>query len=197
MSPNGRFICYTDWNQTGNLMVHNLAAGIDRAITGNKDWSTGNAYTSTFSPDGKQIAYGWRTYGQPAHTNELRVVSAAGSATPQPRRIHSNQDIDFYNPVDWSPDGRWLATLVVRKDRTGQIAIVGVHDGSYRVLKSFGWRGPNKIFFSPDGKYLAYNMPATATDSQRDVFIIAVDEGISRSQSRRTRGAGRCDGVDS
>lgn len=175
VSPDGRFISYTDWNYTGNLMLHDLVAGTDRAMTGNQDWSIGNAYSSTFSPDGKQIAYGWRTYTRPAHTNELRVVSVEGRGDPQPRRLHGQDDIEFYDPADWSADGRLLAVRVTRKDRSGQIAIVGVQDGSFRALKSFGWRGANKMFFSPDGKYLAYDLPANPDQSQRDVFVIAVD----------------------
>ena len=175
VSPDGRFICYTDWNDTGNLMLHDLVAGTDRAVTGNKDWSTGNAYSSTFSPDGKLIAYGWRTYSRPTFTNELRVVSAEDRRDPQPRRLHGQDDIDFYDPADWSADGKWLAVRVTRKDRSSQIAIIGVHDGSFRALKSFGWRGTNRMFFSPDGRYLAYDLPASSEHSQRDVFVIAVD----------------------
>ena len=174
VSSDGRFVCYTDWQHTGNLMLHDLVAGTDRALTGNKDWSVGNAYTSTFSPDGKQVAYGWRTYSQPA-INELRVLHLDPGSGVRPRRVHGLEDIDFYKPLDWSPDGKWLAVHVTRKDRTGQIALVAVQDGSFRALKSVGWRGPNKIFFSPDGKYLAYDLPATATAAQRDVFIIATD----------------------
>ena len=175
VSPDGRFVSYTDWEHTGNLMLHDLVAGTDRAVTGNKDWNTGNAYSSTFSPDGKQIAYGWRTYGQPTHTNELRVVSAEDRGNPQPRRVHGQDDIDFYDPADWSADGKWLAVRITRKDRSGQIAIIGVEDGSFRALKSFGWRGANRMFFSPDGRYLAYDLPASPEHSQRDVFVIAVD----------------------
>lgn len=175
VSRDGRFISYTDWSYTGNLMLHDLVAGTDRAVTGNKDWSTGNAYSSTFSPDGTQIAYGWRTYGRPAHTNELRVVSAEDRGDAQPRRVHGQDDIDFYDPGDWSADNKWLAVKVTRKDRSGQLAIIGVQDGSFRALKSFGWRGPSRVFFSPDGKYVAYDLPANPDHSQRDVFVIAVD----------------------
>ena len=92
VSPDGRFICYTDWEYTGNLMLHDLASGTDRAMTGNKDWSIGNAYSSTFSPDGKQIAYGWRTYTRPTFTNELRVMSVEGRGDSQSRRLHGQDD---------------------------------------------------------------------------------------------------------
>jgi Tol biopolymer transport system component len=177
VSPDGRLISYVDHMATGNLMLHDLATGVDRSLTGNKDWSVGSAYESTFSPDGKQVAYGWRTFGPPAHINEIRVVSAGGAGLPQPRRIYGSEDVDVFRPVDWSRDGEWLAVQAVRKDRTKQIAIVGVRDGSFLALKTVGWRGPGKIFFSPDGKYLAYDLPPSDTEAQRDVYVIAVDGG--------------------
>jgi len=174
VSPDGRFVSNTDWN-TGNLMLRDLVGGEDRTLADSKGWTVGNANTSTFSRDGKQVAYGWRQYGEKAHVNELRIVNVEGTGIPQPRRVFGTEDIDFIDPSDWSPDGKWLAVHVLRKDRSGQIALVGVHDGSFRALKTVGWRGPDKIFFSPDGKYLAYDLPASDTESQRDVFIIAVD----------------------
>jgi Tol biopolymer transport system component len=182
VSADGRLICYTEWNYTGNLMLHDLLSGTDRPLTGNKDWSVGNAYSSTFSPDAKQVAYGWRTYAkrvegqpQPPHVNEIRIIGIEGPAVPQPRRVYGNADVNYFDPTDWSRDGRWLAVKVTRKDNTGQIAVVGVQDGSFRVLKTIGWRGPKKIFFSPDGKYLAYDLPASDNEAQRDVFVIAAD----------------------
>ena len=184
ISPDGRFICYTDWNWTGNLMVHDLVEGHDRPLTGNKDWSVGNATSCTFSPDGKRVAYGWRTYQQssresapnpPAAADEIRIGTVTETGTLQPRRVYRNDDINSYDPTDWSPDGRLLAVHLMRKDRTGQIALVGVDDGSLRVLRSMGWRGPDKVFFSPDGRFLAYDLPASDTEAQRDVFVMAVD----------------------
>jgi Tol biopolymer transport system component len=175
VSPDGRFISYVEY-RTGylNLMLHDLVAGTNRALTGLKDWDTGAAYSSTFSPDGKQVAYGWRTYGLP-HTNEIRLVSVNGTGVPPSRRVYSHEDIDFFHPTDWSPDGTTLAVGVVGKDRTSRIALVGVHDGSLRSLKTVGWRGPGKIFFSPDGKHVAYDLPSSDTAAERDVFITATD----------------------
>jgi len=172
VSPDGRFISYTDWNGPGNLMLHDLATGNDRRLTDTMD---GNSYASAISPDGKQIAYGWRSYTKPVFTNELRVARLDGTGVVQPRRIYGNDDIDTFNPTDWSPDGQTLAAFVTRKDRTGQIALVGVRDGSFKALKSTGWRGPNKVLFSPDGKYLAYDLPATDSDLKYDVFVLAAD----------------------
>jgi Tol biopolymer transport system component len=77
--------------------------------------------------------------------------------------------------MDWSPDGKWIATVMDRKDGTKQIGLVGVQDGSVRVLKSMDWRGPTSVFFSPDGHDLALDLPVTDDSGQRDVFVLAVD----------------------
>lgn len=177
VSPDGRYISWTDWNDSGNLMLHDLATGADRNLTGNKDWSVGNAYGSTFSPDGKQLAYGWRTYRHPTedHLNEIRVMVLGTSGTPVSRRLYGNDEVSYFNPMDWSADGRLLAVSTTRHDHSGQIGIADVRDGSFTVLKSTGWRGPDKLFFSPDGKFLAYDLPHSDDELERDVFVLAVD----------------------
>jgi Tol biopolymer transport system component len=48
-------------------------------------------------------------------------------------------------------------------------------DGSLRVLKSVDWRKSSKVLFSPDGKYLAFDLFAGDNAAQRDVFIMATD----------------------
>ncbi|MBI4909594.1 MAG: PD40 domain-containing protein [Acidobacteria bacterium] len=171
VSADGRCISYTDWYDTGNLMVYDSVTNQHRALTANKDWTTGNAYTSVFSRDGKQLAYGWRGY-EP-RINELRMIDVHGTATP--RTIFTNENVQQVLPTDWSSDGKWLAVVVKGKDGSNQIGIVGVQDGSYRGLRSVGWRGPEKIFFSKDSKYLAYDLPAGDDVLQRDVFILAVN----------------------
>jgi roadblock/LC7 domain-containing protein len=160
VSRDGRYITDIAYSLYLNLMLHDVVTGKDRPLTDLKDWSTGAAYTSTFSPDGKQVAYGWRTYGERSNTNELRIVNVEGTGVPQPRRVFGSDDVAIFAATDWSPDGKWLAVVTQRKDRTGQIALVGVQDGSFRALKTAGWRGPGKVFFSPDGKYIAYDLPA-------------------------------------
>lgn len=174
VSADGRFICYTDWNWTGNLMLHDVAGGSDRALTGNKDWTVGNASSSTFSPDGRQIAYGWRTYANPP-VNELRILTLDGTGTAQPRRIAVSDQVSYYNPTDWSRDGRFLAGTITRNDRAIQIAIIDARDGTVRVLKTVEWGGPGQVFFSPDGKYIAYDLQQGDDVPQRDVFVMSVD----------------------
>ena len=49
-------------------------------------------------------------------------------------------------------------------------------DGSVRVLKSFGpQRSPNNLSFSPDGRFIAYDVPPAEDGPARDVVVAAVD----------------------
>ena len=176
VSRDGRYISYTDWFYTGNLMLRDLSSGKSRPLTPNKDWEgEGNAVSSTFSPDGKRVAYGWTDY-EPG-SQEVRIVDISGTGVPEPKTIFSSEEISGISPFDWSSDGEWLAVSVKRKDDSGRIGVLKARDGSLRLLKTFGWRGPEDLFFSPDGKYIAYDLPANDTEVQRELFVIAVDGG--------------------
>ena len=178
VSRDGRLIPYVNWDESGNLFVHDLATGSDRRITNTaSDAQAGvsgdYAEESTFSRDGKQLAYSW--FKGKDRRYELRVVPLQGTAVPAPRLLFDNEDVGWISPDDWSPDGKWLAVRLTRKDRTAQIGVIAVQDGSLRVLKSVDWRGPTHLLFSTDGKYLAFDLPAGESTEQRDVFVLATD----------------------
>ena len=179
VSPDGRYIPYTNWSDNGNLFVHDTVTGTERRLTDTADDRTGGsgafAEESAFSRDSKQLAYTWDPGKNAGVAVELRVMSLQGDAVPQPRRLVVNKDLKWISPYSWSPDGKSIAVFLQRQDRTGQFAVVSVDDGSLRVLKSVDWRFPAGVFFSPDGKYLAYDTPANDTTGQRDVFVIAAD----------------------
>jgi hypothetical protein len=60
-----------------------------------------------------------------------------------------------------SPDGTTIAVTVQRPDRTIQLGLVTAADGTLRILKSLEWRGSTGVEFSPDGRYLLYDAPAS------------------------------------
>ena len=188
VSPDGRSLTYVDWNKTGNLMVHDFAAGTDRPLTPNRNsyGEFGEAERSAVSKDGKQVAYVWETH---EGVNELRVTTLQGTGIPESHTIFHHEDARMVAPHDWSPDGRWLAVSFLRKDGTGEIGLVGVHDGAWRPLRSTDWRGPQKIFFSPDGRYIGYDLVNQNNSDERDIFIMAVDASretaavVDRSQN--------------
>ena len=174
VSADGRYLALTDW-KTQDLAVRELATGETRHITGNYKLKQadihGFAEGCAISPNGKQIVYLW--FDDQNSTAELRLASLTGD--PNSRRLYDNPDINWFRPWDWSPDGKWVSVVVSRRDRTQQIALVSVPDGSLRVLKSLDWRGASGVFFSPDGKYVGFDLPQNESGSARDVFVLSVD----------------------
>jgi Tol biopolymer transport system component len=176
VSPDGRYIPFTDWGVNGELFLHDLRTGTDRRITNGAKGGpeSEQQYSEDFSVsrDGQQLAYHWFVGWKNRY--ELRVIGLQGTGTPQFRLLFDDPEVDYINPQDWSPDGKWIAAWMTRKQRPGQVALVSVQDGSLRVMKSVEGNGPERMFFSPDGKYLAYDLPADTT-GQRDILIQRID----------------------
>jgi Tol biopolymer transport system component len=172
ISPDGRFLTYTDWQHGGSLALRELATGRNYRLT-----SGGATQFSAISKDGRQVAYEWTRNNPPPGVPryELRVARLHASTISEERRLFQNDDVAGAAPFDWSPDGKWIAVAVSRKDGTRQIGLIGAADGSLRVLKSLDWKEPTKIFFSPDGRYIAYDLMPTDSRDERHIFLMAVD----------------------
>ena len=185
-STDGRYLTYGD--NSGHLVVRDLHTGETLRFTNKGPFDRAEiteADYSVISPDGRQVVYAfWNGH------YDLRVVpvSAASSGAP-PRILLSNEDVDFAHPQDWSPDGQQVLVAVSRKDGTDQLALVSTADGSLRVLKSLGWRWPSARF-SPDGRYIAYDIPLTQSSPDRTIVVLATDgSGRRRSWTALARAA--------
>ena len=180
-SHDGRYLPYVGWGpQNGDLFLHDFVTGEDRRLTKTATDGMPRPKVEQFaeefsvSPDNKQVAYSW--FREDLNQRfELRLVDLKVEGIPQPRLLFENPDVEWISPDDWSPDGKWIAVRVQRTDKTVQIGLLSVSDSSLRVLKTVDWRGAGIIFFSPDGKYLGYDLPQSDTSPQRDVFALAVD----------------------
>jgi Tol biopolymer transport system component len=173
VSADGRYLSYTS-RDTSDVFIHEIATGIDRRLTNRNKDSKDHADQSAISKDGRQVAYAWHHDG----LYELRVASLAGD--PTARRLYENPDGTEVEPGDWSPDGNWVAVELYGRERLAQIGLISTTDGSLRVLKS-GQSGPARIFFSPDGKYLGYDLSVGDSGDRRDVFVLSVDGGVEIS----------------
>ena len=166
----GRLLTFVDW-KTGDLAVHDLVTGEERHLTNKGPWTSSPEFAlfSMPSRDGRQVAYVWFNTNAEA---ELRIVGIDGGPA---RMILTSPEIDYAQPCDWSPDGKTVLTILAKKDHTNQIALVSTANGAIRVLKTLDWRGPGKMTFSPDGKYVAYDTPPNDSTQKRDVFVLASD----------------------
>lgn len=182
-SPDGRYLSYTDWS-TGGLAVRDLSTGETRRLTnkGSRLDSSDYAYFSTFSPDGRQVAYAWcctknnsAEGGLGEQAWDLRLISVNGGLDGAKSRIlYSNEDVAYLQPTGWSSDGKYILATVERRDTTTQLVLISAADGSVRVLKTLGWRWPSGRF-SPDGRYIAYDFPTKEDSPERDIFVLATD----------------------
>ncbi len=156
----------------GDLIALDLATGKQRRLA--HDGTMSDDYyvlSPVISPDGKLVAYSWCS--DKTDICELRVIgTAAGS---QPRTLYSNSKGQTMRTAGWSGDGEQLLVT-----GGGRIAMVAVESGAIRVVKSFpasanGRNGPGKMSLSPDGRYIAYDLPQAGEGPERDIFLLAGD----------------------
>ncbi len=167
-SRDGAYLTFRD-DSSEEVAICDLATGQIRQLTKHQSvWES--AWGSMPSPDGKQVAYTWYQDG----LYELRVV---GLERAEPRVLYSNAEVSWIELADWSPDGKSVLTVLNRKDRTSQMALVSVRDGSVRMLKTFDERAPGRPRFSPDGRYIAYAFPQRPESGEQDIFVLALDGG--------------------
>ncbi len=172
-SPDGRYLSYVEAT-TGELVLQDFATGKTRRLI-SKDTSNdagGMPFFSAISPDGKEIVYVWFNN----RGTDLRLARMDGSA---PRTLFHHPG--FVAFPAWSPDGKSLLCVLI-KFANGiagkpQMALISVADGSVRVLKSLEWGFPGKMWFSPDGRYVAYDFPPREGSDNRDIFSLSVQDG--------------------
>jgi Tol biopolymer transport system component len=152
VSPDGRFLSFTDWEAGGNLAIYDLTTGQTQQLTSDGDLTDpgrGYAEYSVPSPDGRSVAYAW--FGE---TYDLRVVGLDGSK-PRVLRVSGDGVVRQY-PLAWSPDGRHVLAEIMKADGTRDMMLVAAADGSAKLLKAMGRNESPGGVFSPDGRHIAW-----------------------------------------
>ncbi|MFZ2053366.1 MAG: tetratricopeptide repeat protein [Candidatus Aminicenantales bacterium] len=181
ISPDGRYLSFVDW-ETGDLAIRELGTGKNRRLTNKGPWTQSPEFAlfSKWSPDGQRIVYQWYTKDE---LFELRVLDIKNSTS---RTIYQNKSKDDYvQPFDWSPDGKHVLAAffygpapITGKDI--QLGLIFVTDGTVRILKNqFETQSadaPWGFVFSPDGKFIAYDLSLEDTPYvKRDIFLLSAD----------------------
>jgi Tol biopolymer transport system component len=172
VSPDGRYLSFVDWD-TGNLAIRDLATGENRPLTKKVSWASGGfALYSRISPDGKQIAYNWLS---DTSIWEVRVGGTDGSA----HRVLFSKESSYPVITAWAPDGKQILVLFTGESSGSRAALVSVADGSARTLKTASRRGTSSAYlaFSPDGKFIAYDLAPKEDSPERDIYAFAVEGG--------------------
>ena len=176
VSADGRYVSYVDSKADSgpNLALHDLLEDKDRLLTHNNFEETpGFPVYSVISPDGKQVAYTWRNNETRIH--ELRIVSTTGKSGTDPQLVYTNTETPDLRPQAWFPDGRRILAQIGTKDKTNQIVVISLDDGSLEVIKSLEWRWPQNLGLSPDGRHIVYDAAPNQDSPQRDIYLLAVD----------------------
>ena len=162
VSPDGRYLVFT---RQDILRVHDLHTGGEHVLPAGSGMISGSP---VISPDGELVTYvSFRD-----QEAELRTARLDGSSA---RVLVRSDEIPWLEPFDWLPDGKQILAVVSRQDRTNQIALISVADGSLRVVKSLEGRYPYKMSISPDDRYIAYDVADQPLNPQRDIFALATD----------------------
>ena len=163
-SLDGRFISLVE---QGDLAIREIATGRSTKLTR----ATGKefAYFSSISRDAKSVAYAW--FNEEGFY-ELRVVPITGG---QPRTIFKNPEAGFVQPTAWTPDNKFILTLLFRKDNVSQITLIPANGGEAKVLRSLNWVYPKRMDISPDGRTLIYDSFAPGSTSQRTIYSLTLD----------------------
>ncbi len=185
LSPDEKYLAYSDWSgREGGVVVRHLESGkLARFTGGGRDDSglyaagkelyanvVGTVTTNRpaiwempfegylWSPDSQWLAYLWNK--PPGFSTELRIVS------PEQGNIQivlpGNTNV-YYDPLDWSPDGK---SLVCCRLNQRALALVSIPGGRIRELDPLDPNARPDAFsarpharFSPDGKYVVYDLP--------------------------------------
>jgi Tol biopolymer transport system component len=182
VSPDGKLFAEmgTGMELFGNLIIRDLATDEIRSLTGAQ--RNGVIWAAVFSPAGDQIGYAWQNEED---SIDIRVVEVSGS---EPRVLYRDPEVRYIVPKAWSPDGQHLLVVSLRTDSTGHIGLVSASDGSYEELISMAlqprlqsvsspvWgESPRTMAFSPDGRFIAYDVSVRGNAPNHDIHILTAD----------------------
>src|SRR5262245_30857878 len=109
----------------------------------------------TLSPDGNQIAFARRYFGEGKIAMMIANVDGSGE-----RRLATRPLNEPYEFPSWSPDGKVIVCTVGPTGREGDqrcITELRVKDGSERPLTSQKWQSVGRKAWAPDGSGLLFD----------------------------------------
>lgn len=178
VSPDGRYLAYTDWT-TGDLALFDLVERTHRRVTNKGPLRKVLEFAESFvrfSADARRLAYVWDRNGYELWTSDVDGGNRRFVYRNEPGR----GEVQVF---DLAPDGRSVVALtpMARTDSQTnplQVALIRLEDGSVRALKALPPRARiGAMAFSPDGRFVAYDVVTADPGAQPDVVLLPIDGG--------------------
>lgn len=186
VSFDGRLLgCAVDW--INEAAVYEIATGKMRVLTSLRKESPANRYINTFaiSPDGKTMAL--HIYRAGGVFSEIALVPTDGAGIL--KTVYKHPKDGWLDVVTWTPDSKEvLFTLVGERGvRTAPLMVLNAASGATRTLREIQWSLQwSFTSFSPDGKWLAVNVPGAEPRS----FQVEIWDAAGRTVSQVDGAAG-------
>lgn len=157
VSPDGQ---YSLFSSRGELFAVSLQDGESVNLTRN---SAAEEDSATWSPDGTMVAYVTDVTGG----SQVAIRSVSDGNERVLTRFEKGY---FFTPV-FAPDGRTLSF----SDGDHRLWLVGSNGGAPVEVAQDKRQGIRDQIFSPDGRWLAFSMAATA--KRRDLYLYEIASG--------------------
>lgn len=153
------------WIGFGTLQVSATSTTLSLSVSG-------NVRSFAVSPDGRMIAFSWRTEGE--KTSQVYVQLAGGG---NPLKLTDSADSSVF-PA-WSPDGSTIAFIRSKGDKAF-VHLVPALGGQERKLCDLVDAASLDLAWSPDGNFLAVSDIAERGENARSIMLISVNDGTRR-----------------
>ena len=183
LSPDGKKLAVTDLaniisNPRTSISVMNTDGSASKTVFLDP---AGAAMGASWSPDGKQLVFGFGAFFPPRDVRPARLIVVSADGSDRTDLTGKSADEPNSGFPSWSPDGKQIVYRVWGKNVEG-LSVINVQDKSVKTLTT-GW--DNFPHWSPDGQRILFTRQV---NSDFDVYTIKPD-GTDLQQLTHTPGS--------
>ena len=129
------------------------------------------AFGSAWSKNGKKFVYTWCNWS--GKDSELRIMTIGGKIE---KTLSAFNDLTWPVVADWSSDGKSVLLTAMTKDGESSLLTFNLSNQTINYLKKINKKDIYMYArFSPDGQFIAYDIPATKHKDKKDIYLLNVE----------------------